>query len=316
MKAIGGYPELELRDNGHYHVNAIFLNTARNCLEYILRARKYKKVYIPYYTCEVMLEPFYKLGVEYKFYEIDLNFEPINAPIIKSDEGFLYTNYFGLKKDCITHLAQCYSNHLIIDNAQAFFDMPIEGIDTFYSARKFFGVPDGAYLYTEQKLDIPIEQDYSYTRMAHLLKRIDLSPEDGYKDFQEVEESLVNSSIKKMSKLTAAILSNVDYNFIASKRRQNFQVLNEKLHSLNELNLKMDDKAVPLAYPWLSTNSELRNELISNRIFVPVYWRNISDWCSKDMLEYKLYQNLLPLPVDQRIENNWYELLKFINNND
>ena len=119
-----------------------------------------------------------------------------------------------------------------------------------------------------------------------------------------------------VTKIFKKLKSLVDYNFIASKRRQNFQVLNEKLHSLNELNLKMDDKAVPLAYPWLSTNSELRNELISNRIFVPVYWRNISDWCSKDMLEYKLYQNLLPLPVDQRIENNWYELLKFINNND
>ena len=51
MKEIGGYFELELHKGGHYHPDALHLNTGRNCFEYILRAKGYKKVYIPYYTC-------------------------------------------------------------------------------------------------------------------------------------------------------------------------------------------------------------------------------------------------------------------------
>ena len=55
---------MELRKGVHQHKDAIRLNTARNSFEYVLRARQYTKVYIPYYTCEVMLEPINKLGIE------------------------------------------------------------------------------------------------------------------------------------------------------------------------------------------------------------------------------------------------------------
>lgn len=63
-KVIGGYFELELPKREEYHKNVLALNTGRNCLEYILRLRGYKKVFLPYYTCEVILEPFSKLNVD------------------------------------------------------------------------------------------------------------------------------------------------------------------------------------------------------------------------------------------------------------
>ena len=148
MKPVGGYFELELRKGEHYHKKALRLNTARNCFEYVLRSRGWKKVYIPYYTCEVMLEPIKKMGINHEFYHINEFFEPVSFPKLAETEAFLYTNYFGLKQSCVELLAKQFGNHLIVDNAQAFFAEPIEGIDTFYSARKFFGVADGAYLYT------------------------------------------------------------------------------------------------------------------------------------------------------------------------
>ena len=98
IDAIGGYFGLELRSGEHYHKNAIRLNTARNCFEYVLRARGYRKVYIPYYTCDVMLEPLKKLHVEYEFYPIDINLEPKNDIVLNEGEAFLYTNYYGLKQ--------------------------------------------------------------------------------------------------------------------------------------------------------------------------------------------------------------------------
>ena len=73
-ESIGGYFSLELPQHEEFHKDAIHLNTGRNCLEYILKTRKYKCVHIPYYTCEVILEPFTKLGIDYKFYHINKNF--------------------------------------------------------------------------------------------------------------------------------------------------------------------------------------------------------------------------------------------------
>ena len=156
MMSIGGYFELEIREGKHFHQGAIKLSTARQCFEYILKARRYTKVYIPYYTCDVIIEPLMKLNVKYEYYHINSLLDPVFDKKIESSEAFLYTNYFGLKQDTVLYLSRFYPN-LIVDNAQAFFAKPIEGVDTFYSARKFFGVPDGAYLYTTALLDMSVQ---------------------------------------------------------------------------------------------------------------------------------------------------------------
>ena len=116
MKAIGGYYSLELPKHKEYHTDAIKLNTGRNCLEYILRVRHYKKVYIPYYTCSVLLEPFKKLGINYSFYNIDNNLEIDNDITTRDEEALLYVNYFGLKDTYIKYLSEQYGQNLIIDN--------------------------------------------------------------------------------------------------------------------------------------------------------------------------------------------------------
>ena len=95
--SIGGYFELELPKGEEYHKNALRLNTGRNAFEYILRAKQYKKVYLPYYTCEVMLEPIEKLELEVEFYHIDENLLPqFDYSKVKATEVFVYTNYFGV----------------------------------------------------------------------------------------------------------------------------------------------------------------------------------------------------------------------------
>lgn len=98
MKSIGGYFELEFREGVQYHETALKLSTARQCLEYVLRAKCYNKIYVPFYTCDAILEPILKLGISYEFYHIDKNFEPVFDRAIEEDEVFLYTNYWGLKQ--------------------------------------------------------------------------------------------------------------------------------------------------------------------------------------------------------------------------
>jgi hypothetical protein len=300
MDAIGGYFELELRKGAHYHKDAIRLNSGRNCFEYILRARGYRKVYMPYYTCQVMYDTANAVGVEIAYYLINELLEPAILPQLESDEAILYTNYYGLKQRYVEKLAKYYGTQLIVDNAQAFYAKPIAGIDTFYSPRKFFGVPDGGYLYTNVRLNETISQAESLLRMKHLLKRIEQGAESGYADYQEAEASLDNRPIERMSKLTDALLSSIDYVDVAACRKRNYEYLSQQLGMNNLIHLPLEPDAVPMVYPYMTGDSALRKRLIENKVYIATYWPNVDNRSLHEMI---LKTNLLPLPIDQRYTN-------------
>jgi hypothetical protein len=300
---IGGYFELELRKGTDYHSKALKLNTGRNAFEYILKSKSYRKVYLPYFTCDVMLEPIHKLGLESEFYHINEEFEPIfNYSNVAPDETFVYTNYFGLFDHIVAKLVGKCPN-LIIDNAQAFFSKPIKGIDTFYSARKFLGVPDGAYLFINNSNHDLIKNCPFYKsadRFEHLLKRIEMGAEEGYESFKNNSKSLVGEPIKKMSLLTQRILESIDYQFVAEQRRTNYKYLHDNLKGKNSLDLCSNELTVPMVYPFLTDKTDLRTKLIKNNIFIATYWPNVLEWCDLNSLEHKLAKNILHLPIDQR----------------
>jgi hypothetical protein len=51
MKEIGGYFGLEQLVSNEYYKDLVPLNTGRNALLYLLKARNTKKLYISYYLC-------------------------------------------------------------------------------------------------------------------------------------------------------------------------------------------------------------------------------------------------------------------------
>lgn len=313
MKAIGGYLELELNKVPEYHSKAIKLNSARNALEYILTARAYKKVYLPYFTCEAVLKPITQLGLQYEFYRIDENFYPIFKNLnIGDDECLIYTNYFGLYDDNVLKAVKTWKN-VVVDNAQSFYSLPNVGIDTFYSPRKFFGVPDGGYLYCDSVLQTDLKFNHSFNRMDHLLKRIDLSVEEGYLDFIKNEKKIDNQTIGRMSNLTERILQSIDYKKIAKQRQNNFNMLHSTLNGLNAIRIKQLNKQVPLSYPFRTSNRNLKQRLLDNKVYVPTYWPNVQNWVRKDSLEYEYSQNIIHLPVDQSLgEIQMSEILNLI----
>lgn len=305
QKSIGGYFELELPQGSEYHTTAIALNTGRNCLEYILRVRGYRNVYLPYYSCDVLLEPFKKLNVRYSFYHINECLELDEDIRLSDGEAILYINYYGLKQGYVYALATKYGKQLIVDNTQAFYAKPIEGIDTFYSCRKFFGVADGAYLYCDHSLDMELEQDQSWERMTHLLKRIDVSPEAAYKDFTRQDDQLRGNPIRTMSQLTRRIMASIDYKQVALRRRYNYRFLDQTLKDKSYRLLQLTDDEVPMIYPYyIEYGSRLRQHFIEHHVFCARYWPNILDWCSPIDWEYQLAENLVCIPIDQRYNEN------------
>ena len=145
-----------------------------------------------------------------------------------------------------------------------------------------------------------MELDLSWERMGYLLKRIDVSPEAAYGDFRTESARLKNNPIKTMSALTRRIMMSIDYKQIAARRRENYIRLDEALREKNGINLPLASDAVPMVYPFLTDDENLRQRLIDNKVFVAQYWPNVLDWCDKESNDYKLTKHLLPLPMDQR----------------
>lgn len=299
LKAIGGYFNLQLPALEEYHPSLIKLNTGRNALEYILKVNGYSCIYIPYFTCEVILEPIKKLGIQYHFYTLDKNLDPIIDFEIEANECFLYTNYFGIKQLTVNNLAKMDMN-LIVDNSQAFFLKPTAGIDTFYSCRKFFGVPDGAYLQSNLISSAKFERDISYDRMSHLLISIDQSIEKGYEAYKSNNEILSKNPIRRMSFLTEYLLKSIDYEACRLIRNKNFKILHEALSDKNQLEIDTSFINGPLCYPFLINKENLKKKLITKRVFTPVYWPNVFKWTTDKMFENYLAHNLASLPIDHR----------------
>lgn len=296
IKHIGGYFELELPVYPELHANAIALNSGRFCLEYILRCRHYKKVYVPYFTCDSAIEPIKKLGIPYEFYHIDKEYRIIGEIRLNDGEALMYTNYWGLQDAYCQQLATSYCRQLILDYTQAFYSKPITGIDTFYSCRKYFGVPDGGYLYTDAQADFEIAQDESYTRMSSLVKRIDISPEAGFQDFHEISSTFHEMQIRKMSNFTKRMMGGIDYEHAARRRIDNYNALQQQLGGR-----KLNFGDVPMIFPYTSeTGQELRRNLIANNVFVAKYWPNVDEWAGEHSLEMWMANHILPLPIDQR----------------
>jgi len=115
-----------------------------------------------------------------------------------------------------------------------------------------------------------------------------------------------------MSAITKALLCNIDYTDIIKKRKKNFQFVHEHLHKLNQLDIPMYNDFVPMVYPFFPiSNKKLKQKLIHKKIFVATYWPNVIDWCVPGDFEYSLTENILPLPIDQRYNEN--DLLQIIN---
>jgi hypothetical protein len=304
-ESIGGYFELELKQSGQFHKGAVALNSGRNCLKYIVRLHNITKVYLPYYICDVVTSALADDGVAIGYYKINEKLEPESLPELRSSsEYLLYINYFGLLSKAVKRLATIYGRQLIIDNSQAFYCRPIKGINTFYSPRKFFGVPDGGFLYTDvEQIDI-LDRAFSYDRMDHLLKRIDVSPEVGFNDYQENERKLKDQPIKMMSRLTERILGSIDYKWVAYRRRSNFRLLDKYFKKHNKLKLFLGLYDVPMVYPLLLEKEIEIPDLIKDHLYTARYWSSVLDETGIGTMERIMVEKAIFLPIDQRYNSD------------
>lgn len=303
MKEFGGFIELDKYNFPIIHENALRLNCARNCLAYLVEQRNIKNILLPKFLCDSVNNVCINSNINVSYYSVGIDFCPID--IQNEEYEWLYlVNYYGqITNEKIIEIAKKYPN-LIVDNVQAYFQPPVQGIDTIYTCRKFFGVPDGAFLYTDirnPEVERTIEQDVSLDRMRYLLGRFEKSGQEFYSDYVETEKTFVNSSVKRMSKLTENLLHGIDYENVKRIRQENFEELHRCLEKINEL--KISIPIGPYMYPLLLKNGMvIRKALQEEKIYIPTLWPNVLEECLTDSLEYRFAADILPIPVDQRYD--------------
>lgn len=296
MREIGGFFELETGTSGEYYHQGVKLNSARNCLRYLVCALGIRRMYTPAYTCPVIWQALEAENCEVLLYNITSNFLP--EAELDPESFILYTNYFGICTEKAALLAKKYPR-LIVDNAQAFFALDIAKY-SFNSPRKFFGVPDGGYFFGNVEENGQLAQDVSLERTSHLLKRIEFGATAAYGDFRQNDDALINLPVRRMSRLTERLLQGIDYSNAKKKRRENYQYLHRFLSSENKLDVTITDEITPMVYPFLpfQNGAMLKRALIEKRIFVATYWTGQKDFGFGSELE----DNLVPLPIDQRYD--------------
>lgn len=297
-REIGGYIELDSYSHPMLHQGAVALNCGRNALAYLIKSKGIKTIWLPYFLCSSVPNVCKKENIQIRNYSVGTDFLPYDLPS-QTDEWVYLVNYYGqLDNGTIENLKRQYPN-LIVDNAQAYFQMPVEGIDTLYTCRKHFGVADGAFLYTDSFLEGELPVDESFDRMRFLLGRFERSASEFYAEYSTNNKQFANEPVKRMSRLTDNLLRAIDYDKVKRKRTENFAFLHSRFSALNKLSLNVAEGA--FMYPlYIENGAGIRKKLQEKKIYIPTLWPDVFDVCGREQPEYDMAMNILPLPVDQR----------------
>jgi hypothetical protein len=306
-KEYGGYLPLELpKDRGHYYTDktgesVLKLNSGRTAFYCAALDAGMERIHLPFFTCEDTRSPFDDLGIEVVEYFIDDNFMPKLTQYSQKDY-VLWTNYYGnSSQEIIDAVVRTHPN-LIIDNCHAFFSQPMEGVYNCYSARKFFGVNDGAYLIKSSLSSFDqLQIDQSTSHARHLIDQIESGTNSGYLSSLNNEKRLLGN-YKKMSRFTDKILGTINYEDIKIKRRENFLTYHETLQHLNSFPMDLSS-GTHFYYPFLFEQENLRDELIKKKVYNPQWWKHVIDKLPETSFEFRLAKFTILLPLDQRYDS-------------
>lgn len=301
-REIGGYLGLEDFGGMPYHGGAIALDSARSCLAYLIELRGIRSLALPDLMCSAVPETCGRVDCAHETYHVGEDFLPVYDFGLAEDEWLYLADFYGtLTAEAVEAAFRFANGRLIVDEVQGFFRESWAEADTIYTCRKFFGVPDGAYLVTRDgaRLDRELTICHSAARMAYVLGRVEDGASTHYGEYSTAEESIGANGPEVMSEVTRRLLSAIDYSCARESRERNFAVLAELLGTTNRLDPGAPEG--PYMYPLLVEETfGVRGRLSSRGVYIPTLWPNVLDGCPKDSVAYRYARNILPLPVDQR----------------
>lgn len=304
----------------------VYLSTGRSCIREILNnlSIENKRVIVPSFTCESVIEPFIENGYEIFPYSLneDLTID-IDALISQIERikpsVLLFHRYFGFDTcDGIEGVIDSYPELITIeDKTQYMFSDKAESKADYQigSIRKWLPVPDGAYLISKEKLlEQPTVEDSEFVRieleaMDRKQSFLDKKIED--RSFQDLfaqgrEYLYTNQQTFSISKASVYTLESYNWASFKEARRKNAAVLINGLQGYSWFNCvftELFDGVVPFMIPLFvyEGRKEFQSYLASQKVFATVIW------ACPDLLKNQIgkademiYREILCIPCDQR----------------
>lgn len=266
---------------------------------FLLAARP-KRVHIPNYICETIPYALEKAGIPTQKYAVEADFTIAYPDRLAAGEYFLVPDYFGLSADLVHDtLRRVPPERVIVDCAQAYFADYPDAVARIYSPRKFLPVADGGFVATRMDLaSEPGDEQAAIANYQYLLRRTVAPVEVTRPLYLEAEERMDDLSLRAMSAFTQNIIRTLDQDFIKSRRRDNYRIL-EELGGINRLNLRLGAQT-PLYYPLMTPHAEkIWQALLDLHIYTPRYWPNVEP---RSDFEQALLHETLFLPIDHRYD--------------
>lgn len=312
----------------------VWLSTGRSALRFVIKTIEErnnlvaKRILLPPFTCNTVINPFIEAGFEIHYYDVDRNLNSsidllLETAFAKDLSIILFHRYFGFEtlNGNRKKFEDLQKNGIIIveDCTQCLyssFDKHIADY-TVGSIRKWLGTPDGAFAvcakgsFTNKptQYDEKLEKAKiiaSYNKYKYLFKG-EGEKSQYLQQFRDAEDILnKQKGWYSISDISARLQSNIDITEMTRKRHDNFETLLfnfPESNNIEPLFKKLDEEVVPLYFPILvKDRTSLQRFLINYDIYAPVIWpKSICQPTVCDEAEY-LYDHLLCIPIDQRYD--------------
>jgi len=298
----GGYLPFELPKGKEYfdydESQMQKYNSGKTAILFAIKQSKAKRIWVPTYLCPGVKRTIIDTGLEVKYYNVGFELEPIGLELVKGDALFL-VNYFGVKKQKVE---QYFDKDvtIIIDNSHSFFEEAVfhKQVYNVYSCKKFFGVPDGAYLIGDTVEVVDLDEMDSLQNCDYLLGSLIEGTNRWYARKKEVDLE-IKAAPKKMSSIAQRVLESIDYKYVIQRRKENYQMYCNEFGAVNKIKVERD--AIPYVYP-LNVGVNIKKQLVEKKIYVSTLWSDTLEEEFYGTDEYKLSDETIFLPVDQRYD--------------
>ena len=310
FSGVGGFPYLvpdKKPQQGLY-----YLNSARSCLYYLLKAAKPKTVYFPRFVCSSFLSYSLKLGINFKFYSIDDEFLPLvsESEVLGNNSLIVYVNYFGICSAQVEYVINKFNDQrVIVDNSQSYSFKKENALATIYSPRKFFPLSDGGMLFSDIKVEVPHE--FGSINLNHFDQKSRGFHEAAYAGFKSSEDELANAGPLALGEYSLRLLQSfLGDRGSLSVRETFFKELDERFGSINLLKGKFDNPSqkFPLCYPLQVSPAVHASTLVEKKVFAPVYWPTLAN-TELNAFELSLVEETVNLPLSNIYDRRDFEYL-------
>lgn len=298
-----------------------FFASGRIALKYIINNLPNHHFLIPDYLCESIRDQF----INKDYYEItndlQINLLSLIEKIKEHQDkklAILTIDYFGkLDPNICKVINLCKDGNILLvqDFTHDIFTNHLYGSISFCSYRKMLPTPYGGYLIDpknilpKQKFNIHI-----IYLLLFLLKLFSMFLKNfGFLKF--IWRPLLNICEKKINNIVYFGFDYLNYFFyqvlasdienIMGKRKQNNTFLKIMVRNQSIERIRENNFSYPLVFNTEEERDLVRNKLIQNKIYSPIYWPN----------DHPLSKKILFIPLDQRYNPKDYQSIVGLNLN-